>query len=61
MLQAGDKYVGLKDLIQTAFYEHKGRYGYRRITAALRRAGHLVNHKTVQKLMGQLGLKSLVR
>ncbi|WP_257215295.1 IS3 family transposase, partial [Pseudomonas syringae] len=43
------------------FYEHKGRYGYRRITAALRRAGHLVNHKTVQKLMGQLGLKSLIR
>ncbi|WKF03063.1 IS3 family transposase [Pseudomonas syringae] len=61
VLQADDKYAGLKDLIQTVFYEHKGRYGYRRITAALRRAGHFVNHKTVQKLMGQLGLKSLVR
>ncbi|NAP42514.1 IS3 family transposase, partial [Pseudomonas syringae] len=51
VLQADDKYAGLKDLIQTVFYEHKGRYGYRRITAALRRAGHFVNHKTVQKLM----------
>ncbi|EGH35753.1 ISPsy9, transposase OrfB, partial [Pseudomonas syringae pv. japonica str. M301072] len=27
VLQAGDKYAGLKDLIQTVFYEHKGRYG----------------------------------
>ncbi|KPB79162.1 Integrase catalytic subunit [Pseudomonas syringae pv. maculicola str. M6] len=61
VLLADDKYAGLKDLIQATFYEHKGRYGYRRITAALRRAGHLVNHKTVQKLMGQLGLKSLIR
>ncbi|WP_155930779.1 IS3 family transposase [Pseudomonas savastanoi] len=61
VLLADDKYAGLKDLIQATFYEHKGRYGYRRITAVLRRAGHLVNHKTVQKLMGQLGLKSLIR
>ncbi|MFW3166019.1 IS3 family transposase [Pseudomonas syringae pv. syringae] len=61
VLLADDKYAVLKDLIQATFYEHKGRYGYRRITAALRRAGHLVNHKTVQKLMGQLGLKSLIR
>lgn len=61
VLLADDKYAGLKDLIQATFYEHKGRYGYRRITAVLRRAAHLVNHKTVQKLMGQLGLKSLIR
>ena len=39
----------------------KGRYGYRRITAALRKLGHRVNHKTVQRLMGQLQLKSWVR
>nr|WP_122436410.1 IS3 family transposase [Pseudomonas viridiflava] len=59
--QAVDKYAELKSLIQNTFDEHKGRYGYRRITFVVRRAGHLVTHKTVQKLMAQLGLKSLVR
>ena len=43
------------------YERHKGRYGYRRITAALRQAGETVNHKTVQRLMQALGLKSLVR
>ena len=60
-LQAADKYAELKDKIRSTFDEHKGRYGYRRITAAVRSAGHLVNHKTVQRLMAQLQLKSLVR
>lgn len=60
-LQAADKYAELKDKIRSTFDEHKGRYGYRRITAAVRSAGHLVNHKTVQRLMVQLQLKSLVR
>jgi hypothetical protein len=36
---------------------HKGRYGYRRITAEMRNLGYKINHKTVQKLMGILGLK----
>lgn len=31
------------------------------MTAAIRRLGTKVNHKTVQSLMGELGLKSLVR
>jgi len=60
-LQAKDKYQQLKDQIRTLFDRHKGRYGYRRITAGLRQLGHQVNHKTVQRLMGVLGLKSLVR
>ncbi len=59
--QAVDKYAVLKTRICSIFDEHKGRYGYRRITAAVRRAGHLVNHKTVQRLMGELQLKSRVR
>jgi putative transposase len=29
--------------------------------SALRQLGHTINHKTVQRLMGELGLKSLVR
>ena len=31
--------------------EHQGRYGYRRITAELRRQGMAVNHKRVARLM----------
>lgn len=61
MLQAGDRYAGLKDSIQAVYERHKGRYGYRRITAELGRSGQIVNHKTVQRLMQSLGLKSLVR
>ena len=38
--------------------ENNGRYGYRRICLALRNEGKIVNHKTVQKLMSQLGLKA---
>jgi putative transposase len=61
VLQQGDKYQQLKDTIKTVFERHKGRYGYRRVTAAVRQLGERVNHKTVQRLMGTLGLKSLVR
>jgi putative transposase len=59
--QAGDKHEELKEGIRAIFERHKGRYGYRRITATLRQLGKQVNHKTVQRLMGILGLKSLVR
>lgn len=47
--------------IRSIFEVHKGRYGYRRVTAAIRRRGEAVNHKTVQRLMVEMGLKSLVR
>jgi putative transposase len=59
--QSDDKHEGLKEQIGTIFARHKGRYGYRRITATIRHLGQKVNHKTVQSLMGKLGLKSLVR
>ncbi|VFR31174.1 Mobile element protein [plant metagenome] len=58
---AVDQYAALKAKIRAIYTRHKGRYGYRRITATLRQAGQCVNHKTVQKLMQALGLKSLVR
>ena len=61
LLEVGDKYAGLKAAIKAVFERHKGRYGYRRITAELRHAGQSLNHKTVQRLMKLLGLKSLVR
>lgn len=59
--QAGDRQADLKSRIRTLYERHKGRYGYRRITAALRQADEVVNHKTVQRLMQALGLKSLAR
>jgi putative transposase len=58
---AQDKHGQLKDQIRAIFDCHKGRYGYRRVTAGLRQLGSHVNHKLVQRLMGVLGLKSLVR
>ena len=59
--QACDKHAALKQEISDIFARHKGRYGYRRITAAIRQLGKKINHKTIQGLMGKLGLKSLVR
>lgn len=56
-----DRHLALKEKIKAIFDSHKGRYGYRRVTAQLRRIGQCVNHKTVQKLMTGMGLKSLVR
>ncbi|MBS1166728.1 MAG: family insertion sequence transposase protein [Proteobacteria bacterium] len=51
----------MKATIRSIFEAHKGRYGYRRVTAAIRGCGEVVNHKTVQQLMVEMGLKSLVR
>lgn len=56
-----DKYEDLKSLITQIYHENKGRYGYRRITLELHNRGYIVNHKTVQRLMKQLGLKCMVR
>jgi len=61
VLQAGDRDAELKASIGAVYERHKGRYGYRRITSELRNTGSIVNHKTVQRLMQLLGLKSLVR
>jgi putative transposase len=61
VLKQDDKYQQLKITIKAIFERHKGRYGYRRITATVRQLGNQVNHKVVQRLMGKLGLKSLVR
>lgn len=51
----------LREKIRDIYHKHKGRYGYRRITSALRTLGLLINHKRVQRLMSELGLKSKVR
>ena len=56
-----DKDADLKSRITAIYQEHKGRYGYRRITDELHNQGLPVNHKKVQRLMRELGLKSIVR
>ena len=56
-----DKYKDVKDKIATIFHKHKGRYGYRRVTEELRKDVHDINHKTVKRLMDELGLKCEVR
>jgi len=56
-----DPYQGAKEHITQIFNAHRGRYGYRRVHLELRNQHQHLNHKIVQRLMGQLGLKSLVR
>jgi transposase InsO family protein len=56
-----DKDADLKPRITAIYHEHKGRYGYRRITDQLHNEGQQVNHKKVQRIMRELGLKSIVR
>ena len=56
-----DKYESEKEEITAIYHENKGRYGYRRITAELRNRRLPLNHKTVQRLMKELGLVCRVR
>jgi transposase InsO family protein len=56
-----DKYAREKELIKSIYHAHKGRYGYRRITAEMKKQGSAINHKTVLKLMDSCGIKCRVR
>ena len=56
-----DKYAQAKAEIQSIFHENKGRYGYRRVTDELRNRRFRLNHKTIQRLMKELGLVCRVR
>lgn len=60
-LSVPDRYASLKGLIQSIQEKHKGRYGYRRVTAALQHQGQEVDGKTVLRLMNELGLTCTVR
>lgn len=51
----------MKAAISQLSVKHKGRYGYRRMLYALRKMNYMINHKTVLRLMNELGLKSIVR
>ena len=56
-----DKYKEIKEEITAIYHENKGRYGYRRITLELHNRGFVINHKTVRRLMKELGLQCFVR
>lgn len=43
------------------FHEHKGLYGYRRVTAEMRSRCFIINHKTDQRLMQPMNIKSQIR
>lgn len=60
-LAAGDRHAVEKENIISIFHEHKGRYGYRRVTAEMRNRGFATNHKTVQRLMREMCLKCMIR
>jgi putative transposase len=49
----------VRSTIQQIVLEHRRRYGYRRVTAELRRRGLLVNHKRVARLMREDNLLAM--
>jgi transposase InsO family protein len=51
--------VQVRSVIQQIALEHRRRYGYRRITAELRRRGLPVNHKRVSRIMHEDDLLGL--
>jgi len=59
--QKKDKYLNEKQEISDVFNANKSRYGYRRVLTAMRNKGYFLNHKTVLKLMKDLGLKGKQR
>ena len=56
-----DKYADVRKRISEIFTMHSKRYGYRRVYHQLRNEGYTLNHKTVQRLMQDLNLKSQIR
>lgn len=56
-----DKYAYVREKIKAIHKEHKHRLGYRRITLELHNQGFKINHKTVRRLMKELGLVCRVR
>lgn len=55
------KNTGIIKQIKEIFYEHKQRYGYRRITLDLHNKGFVVNHKKVKRLMSKLNLYACIQ
>jgi transposase InsO family protein/transposase-like protein len=55
-LRSPEKYAQVRSAIADLFEANKGRYGYRRIRAALQRMGLLVSEKIIRRIMAEEGL-----
>ncbi|MHC5311078.1 IS3 family transposase [Myroides sp. LJL116] len=60
------KHEALVKQIKSIYHSHRGRYGYRHITLTINKTRKkknqpTVNHKTVLKILKELGLKSITR
>jgi transposase InsO family protein len=60
-LNHGPKHEETRGTIHSICEQHKGRYGYRRVTLELHRQGQHVNHKLVMKLMHEEKLTCRIR
>ena len=60
-LDKSDGYGEIRKRIKVVYDNNHGRYGYRRVCMVLRNEGISINHKTVQKLMHQMGIKAKTR
>jgi putative transposase len=57
--QPVEEEMEVRSLIQQIAIEHRRRYGYRRISAELRRRGMVVNHKRVARIMREDNLLAM--
>lgn len=60
-LNRPDKYSDAKQAIEKIQAEHKGRYGYRRVTIELKKYDISHDPKTINRLMNEIGLSCKVR
>lgn len=60
-LKRQDKYHQIRRRLHELHELHKGRYGYRRLTATLKTEGICLNHKTVRKLMQEEKIECRIR
>ena len=56
-----DKWAVERQRLVELYHGNKGRYGYRRLTTALKNEGYSINSKTVRRLMAETGIKCEVR
>ena len=60
--QISEEEQAIINLIKEEYWKKQGRIGYRTITMNLRRnLGLIINHKKVQRIMQEVGLKAIIR
>ena len=52
-----DKWAVERQRIAELYHENRGRYGYRRLTLAMRNEGYVINGKPDRRLMEEAGVK----